>query len=609
MKRRNPPPRAEFERDFRTFSFLCLAILVSVPLLARADLQQDERSYQISSHQLKNILSCSGEAQANLRFVLERETFTAPFKELLSTAIIPPTTVCNIFLQTWLSELRTEPEHQFKFHLSPLARNKHTFDFPQLLNRCRELGYCVKTVIDWVGARETLLSCQPKHTVSSLFSLVRPKLLKANYQKIPKVEVLLFPFESFHQHVNHQSDQSGYTYISTMTLGSRSALRFAERMKENNRHSFLMLDAALLLADLRLEKLTDAFAQHQNISVFPMTKGYDFESIHHWKMILGESNNDPSILSSMNFSTPERTPLLDFSYRFLNNSVTKELRYHFDRAIRLQCDRRSDFNCAVDFAARDETLRSKLSAILSTSCQRYLSTVPRPPKPDSKFFMQPQDTDLEALVVDLIDSANESVVLFSHKFTLEKVLAALKRAEQRGVEVLLFTSTTPPFGTIPAFIFHPQREGFFKGFPAPHMKALVVDRKELFFGTGNFSYNAFQSAREFFAITDDQEAIDQVLSLVPSLLGAYRQPYNFVVQATLESQWIVLSENTLNSIGIPHWLRSKTEHQRSYWMKKYRKVKAELRKILVPCKLNQHLFITEETFRNCVNASDLHHTK
>ena len=135
--------------------------------------------------------------------------------------------------------------------------------------------------------------------------------------------------------------------------------------------------------------------------------------------------------------------------------------------------------------------------------------------------------------------------------------------------------------------------------PEPHMKSMIVDRSRMFFGTGNFTENGFNDARELFAVTDDRRAISQVLQMAASFLHGYQpeRRESFGLPAVHEP-WVVL-ENTQVSVraeaqSLPH-----TEIAQEPWLLHYRKVDADYVPRLKECGLDHLLLIPEADFMAC----------
>jgi hypothetical protein len=434
---------------------------------------------------------------------------------------------------------------------------------------------------------------------------MRPRLLRPRYQVIHKVGVEIFPFTPLTELLKGHArrDVNAATFASTMTMGGGAIVELSRELKPLTKNVFIALDAGLMFAGKQGEMMAEYLADHPSISLFPITSGIDFKTIHHWKMVFNEGA-DQSVLSSMNLSTPLNTPFTDLAYTFSEAEVSRELRSYLYAALQKQCEAWPDFKCYVDFSHDDQDLRAVLYRMFERSCERlgtYFKTQPRL-NASPRFFMQPHNTDMAYLIAQMVDDARQEIVLMTHKFSQLPVLEALQRAAARGVRVFVFSTKRPrQYGRkLTDFFHYPSSKTAARRVPEPHMKVMVIDRAKMLFGTGNFTPNAFNDARELFAVTDDKEAIAQVLRVAAALYHSHRpaEHENFGLDAAAQP-WIVLTQTVESKQGRmytpPH-----SEIPAELWLRHYRKVSLDFLPQLKACGLGSLLLIPEADFAECV---------
>jgi cardiolipin synthase len=125
---------------------------------------------------------------------------------------------------------------------------------------------------------------------------------------------------------------------------------------------------------------------------------------------------------------------------------------------------------------------------------------------------------LFARLFDRIDSARERIDVFSPYLTFP-FCEALARARQRGVAVRLFTPLANNKGVVRDYLlWAAKRFGFsvrlYEGMS--HLKAMLIDDRELVVGSSNFDFVSYHAQAEFVAILSDPQVVadfrEQVLA-------------------------------------------------------------------------------------------------
>ncbi len=583
-------------------------------------------SIEIPVRELSNRIVCSEDVPKAIEILNGDDVFLVHFKEFVETPIIHNKAICQTVLTRWFSQLLSKRINNVKLDLvrqsADARRPSYTLLSPELLNFCLSEGVCARNILDYRTVDKSLLACQPRQSWNTIWQRMRPKILKADYQVIPKVEIHTFPITTFTQQIEQFSKSQGQssTFVSTMTIGSQTARKLSNQYNNETRPIFLALDAGVSFGSGQMLLLTELFNNHSSIFPLPITSGIEHKTLHHWKLALNTSD-DESILTSLNLSTPEKTTYTDFIYKFDDPAVTAELRWLLWQRLESACHSFEDYRCFVDFAYSNQLARSNLYHLFENSCAQ-LSKLPKEARPlpvRKRFFLQPQDTDLEHMITNLIASAKYEVIILTHKLTVDSIVTELARAQQRGVRVVVITTEIPPRHLLKdAPFIHSIKNSAAAGvIPEPHMKLMIIDRTELLFGTGNFSNNALRSARELFAITDDKEAITAVLRVVISLTKVINKISPKKNRTTAQASswglgpsttsWVVLANQKCHTppcdslkTSLPHTIR----HSNSALLN-YRQIHPEMAGKLSGCSLNEALFISEENYRDCLKKMGL----
>ncbi len=125
-----------------------------------------------------------------------------------------------------------------------------------------------------------------------------------------------------------------------------------------------------------------------------------------------------------------------------------------------------------------------------------------------------------AVVLELIERAQESIRLKIYLMTYRDIRAALIRAANRGVDVRVIIEKNPTGGGDSNQISYDELvDGgvSVKWAPATfrltHEKSLVIDDREALFGTFNYTVSSFSSNREYGVRLDDPSIVDDIASI------------------------------------------------------------------------------------------------
>lgn len=550
-----------------------------------------------------------------LEITSSERKFYVIFDSLKSTPILREDAVCSVFLRDWISIQKKKKIKDVSITISTRGKKKAEDFLPQLYGfsktgierDCISLGYCSSSLRESLSLNKELKRCLPSKSISSLLQRQKPRTKFPKISPIESLELEIFPFTTMEKKILRYKDNSYSLLTSTMSLGSTLSKRLAKSYYSSDSSLFISLDAGMLFSYHQAPLLIRDFMNHPNVFVVPMTSGRTHRSVYHWKMILGERGAE-STLSAMNLSTPEKAPYLEFLYTFDDPEITQELRGHLINAMKDQCEAIEANECFSDFFYSDSKLSSSYKALVSQGCQKVSEL--REARLKKKFFIQPQDTDIPYFIESLIEKAKEEIIVLTHKFSSPGVMKALIKAQKKGVEVYLLTAEKPRMNRKsiidPYYNFEDSNSK--RAIPFPHMKTMLIDRKKLFFGTGNFTFNALRRARELFAITNDELAVKKVLEISNSYLYAKNKNKLKDFNATSERHWVaLLSKDTRNTLLNAEQLAdtfeilSDTSTVVAQSPKSLRLVNLDQKDKLKECDLESLMFITELDYISCIS--------
>ena len=591
-------------------------------LLSAACSEADQNiKLTIPAHLVQFTIFCSDASDGLIIIRQENKIFYVKFNEFQTSYIIQGWEVCKKFVEEWQSHLIEKGENEISLNLvkEPEKSGKiirwdsagvYSFADGTVLNECKKLGYCATDLLSRFNIKPALYRCNPAFSWRRYLSFIKPRLKIPRYQVIKKVNLDIFPFKSFNQSLmdlSFKEPQSEFILSSTMNFGITTAKKLSEVLKNSAAKILLALDARLMFLSDPMS-LLELFYEHPNVFLLPITTNSDFKSTYHWKIILGNKLNE-SILTAMNFSVSLDKPYTDIIYRFQDDSVKNELSSLLVSAMQEQCEAAKDFKCLAEFMSKKPE-SVQWAEILNQSCNVLRQASGNFHRKYSKrYFLQPGDTDINFLANAFINRAEKEIIVLTHQLFADGLIDSLKNAEERGVKVFVIAVNMGKRDDLSSKnyinLWNDYPESFI---PEPHFKTIIIDRKKMFFGTGNFTTNAMLYARELFAFTDDKDAISTIISLASSLFRLAVSHNTLLPQPYWEAerQLIVMkdkkSDQPSHSSRQIELLEKYSFDHKEEWMKHYREIKVGAKSKLKTCGLAGYVFISTADFFSCFES-------
>lgn len=118
-------------------------------------------------------------------------------------------------------------------------------------------------------------------------------------------------------------------------------------------------------------------------------------------------------------------------------------------------------------------------------------------------------------IVEMLQSSNESIWMYSEVLRDEDVTGALSAAAERGVDVRILVNPTADEDDTPYFLDALEHGVQIRVLRDPyvHSKVLIVDGEEALVGSQNYSYTSLELNREVGIVLDDPANLERIVSV------------------------------------------------------------------------------------------------
>jgi len=131
----------------------------------------------------------------------------------------------------------------------------------------------------------------------------------------------------------------------------------------------------------------------------------------------------------------------------------------------------------------------------------------------NRHFLLSHQYEFPDLLIEEMDRAKVSIEIVTHRFTHLRIRKKLEEMSKRGVKVILKegaysldSKTVRGINRIPGSV----------GDLIIHSKAMIIDRKRMVWGSGNFSVGGLETNRELFFFTESKKLIERIRRLINS---------------------------------------------------------------------------------------------
>ena len=596
-------------------------ILISFLLFAERVSAAEPITVFIQTSRIGIDLKCSEEAPNLIEILLSDKMARVHLSHLTSTPILSQGDICVAFLRALRQQLEAKNERRLELQLyqrdSHFQKDDEEDALPSLMTesgtleqKCLELGYCNPGLFGRFKAREEIRSCNPRFSFQKLWRRMKPRFLDTKLTPIDRVDVELFPFTGFSQEMLAEAkalEPGQFLLASTMSIGQQAVGELVGKLTEADSGAFMAADAGLLLAEPQSSVLKLSRMQSR-LHILPMTRDSSFSAFYHWKMFVRSSGSE-SILTSMNLTNPLRVGYTDALYRFHNPEVAAELRNLLIEAASSQCKVPEDFGCMATALQQKPEDGPQWAEMFHNACKEFQKIGGlKSAKPERKYFLEPYDSDLPKVITSLIDEAQSEVVILTHQLFFRGIEYSITQALKRGVRVRIITyeETALDSRLAQSVVLTVDPAKLQSKLPSPHMKVLMVDRKQMFFGTGNFTYNGLENGKELFALTSDQNAIATMLQVARSLERSTESAKRVIppIGRPAARQLVVLPLTKLQEPApldpkSSELLHAHTAAMPEQWQKKFVEVTAEGRNALSECGLDEMIFVSFDDYVDC----------
>jgi|GEM_PF-5792650 len=564
--------------------------LIIILILFSNILYAEDVLIKINASDLNTRLNCSEASFKHLDVINSSQVYSVYFGNLYTTDIITDTLVCQRFIRDLKGYLRENSILSLDFEIeekkkSITGKTFYQFKDTTLLDICIKLGLCNNNIGLKNNIDKKLFTCRSTKKVTDIFKDLIPSKNIGNIKNIKDIDIDIFPFKSFSERAvefsNKNNNSENVNFYSSMTMGQGTAQKLSKSLTGNNQ---LILDAGLMFLNDDYFVFSKLFKN--NLKIQPIIPGADFKTVHHWKYGFS-SANDNSFITSMNLATPQKAPYVDLIYNFEDPDIKKELVSLDTQAKNTNCKNKKQFDCLINF------IGTGIENNYLKECK-----IEKTFKTKNKYIANNIKFDLYSLITNYIKSAKEEIVIGTHQFSSEIIAKELIAAKKRGVKVYVFASINSPIKDLnfrDSFYFT-KNDKLTNKFIDPHFKLIIKDRKEVLFGSGNFTINALENAREMYLKSDSKEFIKKLLFIFNSYAKFFKiDSFKELLEDIKGDQLVILNNLFNNNKKLPHTSRFKNN---SNYLLIDNSFKNELKK----CSLNNKIFISEADFINCYSS-------
>ncbi len=556
-------------------------------------LAENKPMVSISAKDLQ--FKCSGTNSDQILIITKQNKRIVKFPYFFSTRLINKSLVCQKF-EEYLKATNWDFDMQLEEVIDPNGEKVFQDITNNLLSKCLEAGLCYRTFLDLPLINPNLLNCHENLTFARLLEKAKPKQKIKSIKTIHDLQIKAHPeFPLSNITLEYLNDRTvNDLYLSTMSLGNFSLTQFINAARNgNNKNIYFNYDLGIVLPELQTRALLFSTNQIERFFQIPNFGGQDFEMAYHLKFIASPQKNT-SILSSMNFASSAKTNYIDFSYAFEDLGIRDELISLSERNQQRFCASKEDYTCLSNLIVDSQESQHKaLKEIYRKSCQ----VLPASHYKSSGYLFLSELGNSEDFIIDKINQAKFELVLLVSQITNKNIYQALKLAQDRGVKVYLSSANYSGQFNSTFDFYYPNVNSKDTWTLIPHMKVMVIDRKLMVFGTGNFSINGLRHNSEVFAQTDNPDAIKTVYDY----LAVFAQNANPSLARAVSPEHKKLNYLVWGNVTDPemHGTEKFTESH----LQNYRRFNQTGIQYIEKCRLNHLLFISKRNYKACLSQN------
>jgi hypothetical protein len=555
----------------------------------------------VSFEDLQKNIKCSEIQDQTLELDLNGKSYQILIDDLYYTSIINPALVYQRYLHVLKNISMDGKQIRLKQIGDKYGLKIYADEGGFLRCICQDAGFCKASLLDNFRLNKYLQVCHAKLSLKTLVDKAKPKFLNKQPKIISDLNIQVHPIKSFNHILYDYLDNPSLeeVHASTMTIGNQTLDELANKLQHSRAKLKLSYDAAISLAQNPQEKLINMLQSNSRLTLVPLTSGHEFRYFYHIKFIASPQTKE-SVMASMNFSTPNNNPYIDFNYFFNSPEIRDEFLYISERNHKRFCERQDDFRCLSNFY-----LDSSSSILNVPNSDKCITAAAGNKYKRSGYFANSEDHDLRQIVIDFLNQAEREIIVISYKLTDSQIAKTLLEKQRKGLNVYSMLAYKSP-------VLSPEfNNQFYSGtynkseYPFPHMKIILIDRKLMLFGTANFTVNALNNTTELIGITDNQKVIKNALDYA----AVFSQSNNLDLSRNFsknskEINYISVA-NPSNLKSIESVSLAETLKPEQSWLNNYRLPDQNSQAKLRQCGLDHLYFITSQNYQNCLDSQSI----
>jgi hypothetical protein len=345
---------------------------------------------------------------------------------------------------------------------------------------------------------------QPRTSVSADAAWIDLPALPEDQWRI--TPLWTFVDQTFEILANHPSP---FILISTMSLSEAMVDELKAALRKQPAAKVLVLFDYLEI--IQGKKLEAIFKDKPgNLYFMPVFRNPSNHKYFHVKGVVADTGEFS--VGSTNFTNKEHQSILDLSLYARDPKRSVSFARILNDLLKTLCGAEPYLSCSMEAEGdRPDSVYYSTRAAFAETCQLVQSgalDLHFPAGPN--YFVRTDQSDFLSVLIDQMDHAQSSILAFTHQMDHPKIVAALKRAQARGVQVELIAGSTDHLKeldekTLPFSVLRGQKATFLE----PHSKGMLIDGANLISCSGNLTLNGMEESTEICFKTREKRAISE----------------------------------------------------------------------------------------------------
>jgi hypothetical protein len=317
------------------------------------------------------------------------------------------------------------------------------------------------------------------------------------------------------------SDTTNQTIvISTMQWSYSQLLRLKQHFSPRKIKAYVVGDLEVWLSSRNrnpreLEELSDN--QFIIVPAFRTLEGAN--NSHHIKGAILANDSGDFLFTSTNVTSGDDSKYVELGIHGRNIDFAGDFLLAITDLVADYCVERARLSCVLpNYIVEGDYFHFEAEKMLANACKEYfrdesLRRVYANREKTSRMITT-EKFNVITTITTLVSSAKESVVGVTAQLSQAAIIEAFNKQDTIPKKIFVGEMSTYPY--YKAGVENPHFN-VWSNILSPHTKAIVVDDKLLFWGSGNFTQTGVTSPREVFTLISDKKAIAIIKDFIQSV--------------------------------------------------------------------------------------------